>query len=517
MPDFMKFVTEHFKRRDALYFVLAAASVILYVAIANGGFPLDDSWIHQVYARNLALRGEWAFVPGVPSAASTSPLYTVFLAAGYRLGISYQFWTHMLGIVALTVAAILGARIAEYLLPGNRWAGLITGLAVVLAWHLIWAAASGMETMLFSMWTVVLIAGVYYEMGERSQKTQHLIVRGAGFGVLAALTTLTRPEGVVLAGLIGLTLLVTRPRSALFWGAGAVLAYVMTLSPYLMLNLRLTGGLLPDTAAAKQAENAPLLLESFATRFGNMITPLSAGGQTFLLPGVFYYGTVKGSGFVQHWRNRIFDFLPLIWTLVLISLYALRLPAYYQHGRYVIPALPAFIIVGVVGAIGLVQWGQKRLIRRVLTRALALSGLVGFVYFGYVQGPLLYRTDVSIIDQEMVATARWIAEHLPPEQTLAIHDIGAVGYFAPRPILDLAGLVSPEIIPFINDKEPLWDWLYKRGAQHLMAFPDQVPGDDAHDPRLCPMFTTNGPASASVGGPSMTVYSLSWDGACPKD
>ena len=40
------------------------------------GFPLDDAWIHQTYARNLARSGQLAFVHGVPSAGSTAPLWS---------------------------------------------------------------------------------------------------------------------------------------------------------------------------------------------------------------------------------------------------------------------------------------------------------------------------------------------------------------------------------------------------------------------------------------------------------
>ncbi|NJL95821.1 MAG: hypothetical protein HC915_19860 [Anaerolineae bacterium] len=73
---------------------LALLSVAVYGVLAQQGnplgwgFPLDDSWIHQTYARNLAQHGEWAYTPGTPSTASTAPLYTVLLALGHVLGLS---------------------------------------------------------------------------------------------------------------------------------------------------------------------------------------------------------------------------------------------------------------------------------------------------------------------------------------------------------------------------------------------------------------------------------------------
>ncbi|HRF96737.1 MAG TPA: hypothetical protein PLZ51_16130, partial [Aggregatilineales bacterium] len=86
--------------RDLIFIVLACLLVGLYALSANG-FPLDDSWIHQVYGRNLAQLGQWAFVPDVPSSASTAPFYTLLLALGYVLNIPYMFWTHLLGALAL--------------------------------------------------------------------------------------------------------------------------------------------------------------------------------------------------------------------------------------------------------------------------------------------------------------------------------------------------------------------------------------------------------------------------------
>ncbi|MBZ0285088.1 MAG: hypothetical protein K8L97_30410 [Anaerolineae bacterium] len=576
----MKLFTNRFRRSDLVFLIAAVFSVVLYVRTADGGFPLDDSWIHQVYGRNLAQTGQWAFVPGVPSAASTSPLYTVLLSIGYRLNVPFQLWTHGLGVLALWVSGMVGARLGEKTLTPNpspsgrgeqitsphswptlrqaqsttrplqtgegkklkgmRYVGVVSGLAVVLAWHLIWAASSGMETMLFSMWTLVLLyVGSGYQLSvvgyqplavsgestsppsplsnlERGRENAAHLIKGAVFGVVAALATVIRPEGIVLAGLIGSTMLIVRPqgtwRGFMLWAVGAMVGFGVVIAPYLALNLQLTGGLLPDTAAAKQAENAPLLAVSYPGRIINMLFPLVAGGQVLLLPGIIYY-VIWVLRRLRQDRSALFGLVPLAWALALIALYAARLPAPYQHGRYVIPALPSLIVIGVVG---LLVWMRERntLGDRVITRAVGISAVLGFVYFAFAAGPVVYRQDVRIIDEEMVATAHWIAANIPPNELLAIHDIGAVGYFAPRPIIDLAGLVSPEIVPFITEEEPLWNWMEERDARYLMAFPDQIPGDDVNDPRLCPIFTTGGKTSPAAGGPNMAVYKLAWDGMC---
>jgi hypothetical protein len=514
----MRFITKHIRRQDTLLLIISVSLVTLYTGVAGSGFALDDSWIHQTYARNLAQTGQWAFVPGVPSAASTSPLYTILLAIGYKLGVNYLLWTYALGALALAITGMLGARMAEYVLPEQRRIGLLSGLALMLAWHLIWSAASGMETMLFSMMTLALIWMAWRELeASLSAKVGSLILRGTRFGALAALATLSRPEGIVLAGLVAFLMLLVRPqrswRGFLFWSIGAAVGFLLLLAPYLIYNLQLTGGFLPDTAAAKQAEYAPLLAESYPTRFARMLRPLIGGGQLLLVPGMLVY-TVAMSQRLRHDIKTAFYLLPLLWAVALVGLYAARLPADYQHGRYVIPTLPSLILTGVIGLVWLAQRAKRSLVGRVVSRTLIITSAIAFLYFALIVGPVAYRLDVHIINEEMVASAQWIAEHIPADDLLAVHDIGAVGYFAPRPILDLAGLVSPEIVPIINDETALWMLIEQRGAPYLMAFPDQVPGKDADDSRLCPVFTSNGAASRSVGGPNMTVYFLIWDGSC---
>ena len=58
----------------------ATIAVALCLLLAReAGFPLDDSWIHQDFARTLATTGRFAFQPGRGGAGATSPLWVVLL------------------------------------------------------------------------------------------------------------------------------------------------------------------------------------------------------------------------------------------------------------------------------------------------------------------------------------------------------------------------------------------------------------------------------------------------------
>lgn len=511
----------NFKRfiPDIILVVVVLVMTTLYVSSVGSGFPLDDAWIHQTYGRNLAETGLWSFVPGVVSAASTSPMYTIVLSIGYKLGIPFALWTHGLGALSLALTALIVRRMALQVAPRLPGIGLATGLAIIFSWHLLWAAASGMETALFSLMTITCIAWAWRELSVmRSSRVLHVILRGVVFGALAAITTLTRPEGILLIAIIGLCLLIARPNMRWFdvmiWGVASIFSFGVLMTPYLLFNLDVTGGLLPTTASAKQIYAAPIRALGFFWGLRLMTIPLLAGGQILLIPGLIVY-VIMVLKRLRNERTALLYLLPPVWGIALIALYAWWLPLNFQHGRYVIPALPSLIFAGVVGTGWLLKMAQRPMIARVLVRALALGAALLMVVFVFGPGLSSYQLDVRVINEEMVAPAHWIAENLPPDEMLAIHDIGAVGYFAPRRMMDIAGLVSPEFIDVIADPEGQWALMEQGSARYLMAFPDQLPAENIEDVRLCPIYESEGNATTIAGGKKMTVYILVWDGVCP--
>jgi hypothetical protein len=480
-----------------IFLACAAIGVSLYVGVAavsgHSGFPLDDAWIHQTYARNWAETGQLAYVVGQPSAGSTAPLWTLFIALGYRLRFDPIVWTRILGTLCLGVSAWLVSRLARRLRPDLSSIGWLAGLATVFEWHLIWAAASGMETALFIALSLAVL----------DRALAH--ARGWIIGLLGGALILTRPEGLVLMGLV-LVVTVARPTGSRVRSAAALLiGLILAVTPGLWFNLQAGGTVFPNTFYAKQSEYASLTssptiwLQSFA----EMIVAPLAGVLLLLLPGLVAWGLIHLNRLRDRARWHIY--LPLAWAVAHVAVYGLKLPVHYQHGRYLIPIVPVVLLYGVVGTADLFVPHSGRAIKplkRNLGMALSLStaALLG-VFF--VLGARAYAVDVAVIDDEMVVAARWLDRNTPLDAVIAAHDIGAIGYFARRPLLDLAGLISPEVVPFIRDEGQLWTWLQSHGARYLVTFPSWYPML-VREPQLTSVFAGDSPVSDD----HMTVYRL---------
>jgi hypothetical protein len=128
-------------------------------------------------------------------------------------------------------------------------------------------------------------------------------------------------------------------------------------------------------------------------------------------------------------------------------------------------------------------------------------GLVLLIFWGL--GLRTYALDVAVIESEMVDTAIWISENIDQNDLIAAHDIGALGYYAQRPLIDLAGLVSPEVIPILRDEQGLEAVLNARWVDYLVTFPGWYPylAD-----RSVEVFSTQAEFSPMLGGENMTVY-----------
>ncbi len=489
-PTFSRSSPEISRRDIAILTVTALVGAAIYILasarIYRVGFPLDDSWIHLTYARNLAILGEWSFQPGHLSAGSTAPLWTFLLSIGFWLHLGPYIWTYLLGELSLLGLAMLAEFTARKLVPTYRPRWPWIGLFFVAEWHLQWAALSGMETILHALLITAVLVSLM--LGTR---------RYALLGLLTGLSIWVRPDGLTLLGPVVLTIFLVensltdkgRALGMYLIGFGALFL------PYLAFNLWLSDAPMPNTFYAKQAEYAAWQIQPLLYRLATLLVQLLTGPGIILFPGVLVAVVL---GIRRHnWPMMA----AMLWCAAYLLLYILRLPA-YQHGRYLMPAMPIFFLFGLLVFLEFQKsrlFGRRHWALAAVARLSLLFVTVGFV----VLGARSYGEDVGLIESEMVVTAKWVAANLPPQAVVAAHDIGALGYFDHHPLIDLAGLVSPEVIPFIRDEARLATYLDRRHANYLIAFPAFYPGLTRASE---PVFTSGGSFAPAIGEKNMTVY-----------
>jgi hypothetical protein len=176
----------------ALLLCLGLAAAELYVGGGSWGFPLDDSWIHLVFARSLAAGEGLAFNSGELVSGSTAPLWTALLSLAFVAPGDPVLWTKLLGVLFHVVTVCGVARLAHRLGLAS-WSSLLAASLTAASGWLVWSSLSGLEIPLFlalATWGMVL------QVEERRHPDalpRSLALFGAG--------ALARPEGLLLLAL----------------------------------------------------------------------------------------------------------------------------------------------------------------------------------------------------------------------------------------------------------------------------------------------------------------------------
>jgi hypothetical protein len=400
-----------------------------------GPVTADDAYITFRYARNLASGSGFVFNRGEHVLGTTTPLYTVLLAAAYRVGF------HDLPSVSLTVAAAADAvstvvlfRLARRLGLGPGWSTLASLLFAVCSLS-VGTAMNGMESSLFTMFVVCAVASDCAEKPGRA-------------ALFASLATLTRPEGLIVALLVFCRHLLQRRPPPL----RGLLIYGAILLPWITFAIWYFGSPLPQSAVAKSLIAQNQVDKSYAARMviGMVGSPgLNTGTRELAL------------------ALDVVKFLIVI-SLVWILANVFRRNFSLRGVRIKVRALPALAFAPVLGiayagagfhGVFLFQWYLVPLApfvmlafaawARALTRQLprvvqaSLAGvLIGWTFIGYV-------LPVPSREPAYAAAARFLAARAAPRTVVAIPEIGSFGYAYPdAEVLDTNALVSPHMLRY---------------------------------------------------------------------
>lgn len=495
--------------------------------LGRPGFPLDDSWIHLQFARQLASGDGLSYNPGQWIGGSTSPLWTALLSLGFLLpGGGFLLYTKALGIVLFAVGVDAAARLAGELGLGPKWRTLAAVLVATSHW-LLWSALSGMEVPLF---TVLATWGLILHLRERraARLDPSRFDPPRSLAVLA-LATLARPEG-----LVPLTLALVE-RCLRFEGTPdgvrlrreptrrvlpGLAVGALVLGPTPAVYGWLGGSVVPSTFTAKTATDGGLWPDG---GYLLLVLDVLARSQPVL---IFFAaaGALRLAGWLGTGRDR--GWLPAAWLLAQPLAYSLVAspgapPPLGNFGRYYFPLLPLVVVVGLVGLESLVRGRALWLGRRRLGAfALVAVAAVGIQLASLLPGPLRYVQTVANVEDSDVAAALWLRPRLHPEAVLAVQDIGALKFFLPNPVIDLVGIVTPEVVPHLRGSGPddpvYWEerlarYLAREKPDYLVVFAESYPLLSGRADGFEPVHRISVQGNVTMAGSELVIVATPWN------
>lgn len=385
--------------------------VVLLALFGHNSF--DDPYITFRYARNLLAGNGFVYNVGQRTLSTTAPLYGLLLAG---LGLAWPDLPALangLGALSLVLAAALLVFQARD--HGEMALGLIAGLFLSTAPLAV--TSFGSETCLY---IASILAGLVAYDRSRPELA----------AVILAAAAMIRPDGLLAAAVLAACHLVAR--RAIPWRPAIL---------YLALTGAWFGGLwfyygspIPVTLLVKQQQGRMAISQVFPERFATLVRdylPFAWAAMALALAGMVR--VIRQS---RHW-------LPLLaWTAAYFLAYTLLgVSSYFWHHTPLLPGLLVLVAEGLQAFAGL-------LARARVPRGLVLAG-TGLLAVALLWPPVRVTLRAArspdprgVLYREI---GEWLAANTEAGATVGMLEVGIIGYYAGRTVVDFAGLIQPDV------------------------------------------------------------------------
>jgi arabinofuranosyltransferase len=470
--------------------LFVVAALALGARLLPGERTIDDAFITFRYARNLLAGEGFVYNPGERVQGTTTPVYTLLMAAEKALlpGLSFP----ALALVTNALADAASVAIVGWLCRralGMPWLGVAWGLLWAVAPMSVTFAIGGMETSVYILLLLLTLAS--YAAG-----------RATWSALWCALATLTRPDALLIAlPLFGHMLyralaaaLRSPERRATAWRAipwREAGAYALALAPWVTFATLYFGSPLAHSVVAKTAAYrlGPMsalvrLIQHYATPFFEQ----QVFGNGWIGVGALLYlflSLIGGLAMVRR-EGRLLPLAAYPWLY--LAAFGISNPLVFRW--YLAPILPMYVLC--------IMYGARKVGSDVLSAlqrlpALAAAGRVG----GWLlvaaalgaslnawmlhpdHGPGRPAPEMAWFKLEQlyrqVTLDLCATQPVTPETRIAAGDIGVVGFTSQARILDTLGLISPQSVPYYPLPEQAYVISYAVSTDLILAEqPDYV-------------------------------------------
>lgn len=448
-----------------------------YLAAVTGGvfapfrgWAYDDPFITYRYAANLLNGLGFVYNPGERMLSTTTPLLTMILALLGRAWPDLPALANLLG-----AAALAGGGLCLWALGKSArspWAGA-AGLFLYPSFGLA-VYSIGSETPLYILCCLAALA--CYARGRL----------GWSSGLCAG-ALLARPDGILVAGVLAIHhLIANRPGRPADLPWRPILLFAALTVPWFVFSALYFGSPLPATLFAKQQQGMMEVSVRFAPGLVRTLRNSTTLWPHLLTGALIVAGLAEVRRLGRGWA------LLFVWSGVYFVGYSLLgVTSYFWYYVPLVPAAAVAAGLGLEAAAAacrrwmspLAAWAAP-----LLCLALVLSGQLNNLH------QMALHPDRRVA--AYTAVGRWLAGNTPAGASVGLLEVGIIGYYAGRPVVDFAGLIQPEVAAQLGGPAT-----YDDAAQWAIARyrPDYVvlPGDNL--PRT-------GKALAAAGCPVAKVF-----------
>ena len=441
----------------ALIALIVPVTIIEYYVIrhTNGTFmyPLDDTFIHMALAKNLAFYGNWGMNRYAFASASSSVLYTLLLAALFRV-FSVQVMIPFL--INCVTGIVLLFSLRRWLRKENINNGpqLIIFLCVIFFTPLPILLVCGMEHTLQCLFSFLFVFGIS-DWFERSQAeggdNRKLPWQVVVYGMMVSFI---RYEGLFLVAIACLILLYHRKVATAFrLGLIAILPLVI----FGIYSVAKGSYFLPNSVLLK-SNDAPFSIDGILRFLDNVLVQKLTVVKADNIP----VGTPR-PGISLLATQRLLIVLPLAYFIFLK--YIRQRPAYgyillmltgctllqlslastgwlYRYEAYLV--FCAVLIVSVL----VCRYGRLVFLERSIGVRLLMAVLVFALFFPFVlrSTAAFSKTGTACVNiyQQQYQMGLFLQKYYDKD-AIAANDIGAISYFTGGPNIDLWGLGNIQV------------------------------------------------------------------------
>lgn len=263
--------------------------------------------------------------------------------------------------------------------------------------------------------------------------------------------------------------------------------FIIIILPYGFFSLKTSGSFFPNTYSAKVGNLG--LLGAIEERSRDTLKTI-----LFSQPKLYFSDFIKALSEINPLLTITLPFallgllqletvvLPLFFTLfpLLVGMVIPTDRISWPWNRHMLNLIPVAIVISLVGS--------YFFSRRILAKTKRCAVYIPTVLFSLLTVVVIV---VSIADQkkvrkyfidrgsamkaEHIVVANWINQNLPFQATIAASDIGVIGFYTQRFIIDTEGLITPEILGNERRNSPAKDqevcyYLEKTRPDYLVRF-----------------------------------------------